>query len=275
MSKQSNGLSNRDLSALVLDYEWENLDEDGNYMCTLQNYWMGNRVFIRRSQTRMRNLMKLTDVSELAPVPESVFPLYDKAVFGECLLSAPPDCYVKRIRSIDLFGDDFYMRQSAADVMIGEAQAFLALSQSPHRNVSSYLGCLVHNKRVVGLCFPRHRCTLQERIEGGTVKERLEGGSHCEPLDKSACFNSINAAVQHMHGLGMCHNDIHPSNIMFTADDDRPVLIDLDNCRPEGVDCPKGGVRIWTQEVIKVSSRENDHFALDLLKKFLMPENSK
>jgi hypothetical protein len=48
-----------------------------------------------------------------------------------------------------------------------------------------------------------------------------------------ACLDGILAGIHHLHSLGLVHNDITPSNIMFEGDG-TPVLIDFDSCRKVG-----------------------------------------
>jgi serine/threonine protein kinase len=48
-----------------------------------------------------------------------------------------------------------------------------------------------------------------------------------------ACLSGILAGIRRLHSLGLVHNDITPSNIMFD-DDGTPVLIDFDSCRQVG-----------------------------------------
>lgn len=72
-----------------------------------------------------------------------------------------------------------------------------------------------------------------------------------------------------MHGLGLVHNDINPSNIMFDLDD-TPVIIDFDSCLPNGT--ALGTTKRtygWYNPGVETSIFENDLLALHKIKKWL------
>lgn len=48
-----------------------------------------------------------------------------------------------------------------------------------------------------------------------------------------AWLDGIRAGIQHLHSLGLIHNDINPANVMFDGDG-IPVVIDFDSCRGVG-----------------------------------------
>lgn len=67
----------------------------------------------------------------------------------------------------------------------------------------------------------------------------------------------LRSAVQHLHKLGFCHNDINSSNIMFDEQDE-VVLIDFDSCAAEGEKLMK-----------QFSSKQNDVEALKKVADFM------
>jgi serine/threonine protein kinase len=51
--------------------------------------------------------------------------------------------------------------------------------------------------------------------------------------NKDSILDKVKAGIRHLHCLGLVHNDINLTNIMFDKDDN-PVIIDFDSCTPIG-----------------------------------------
>ncbi len=85
-------------------------------------------------------------------------------------------------------------------------------------------------------------------------------------------MQGLKAGVNHLHALGLAHNDINPLNVMF-SDSGEPVLLDFDTCQPLGTELSKGGgVGEWEGIAVKqfkVSSIECDEAALEFVGKWL------
>jgi len=93
-----------------------------------------------------------------------------------------------------------------------------------------------------------------------TLSQVLKDGT---PFNRERCFCGIEAGVNHLHSLGIIHNDINPTNVMMvgSGDEMEPVIIDFDSCRPEGKELgPKGGTVGWSLENAEISSRNNDFY---------------
>lgn len=168
----------------------------------------------------------------------------------------PKDCYVKR-QSLVEYGES-EENTDASILLLHEARICETLKKSPHRNIAQYLGCLVDNGRVKGLCFTRYGDDLFKMIRDGRSFNRL------------LCLKSIRMGIKHLHRLGIVHCDINPHNIFSDGDDF--VVGDFDSCALEGNELGlKGGTLDWTDENFTVANRENDWYGLFKIAEFLFP----
>ncbi|KAL7944024.1 kinase-like domain-containing protein [Trichoderma barbatum] len=191
---------------------------------------------------------------DLTPIPpEDIWPQFDKS-FTLAPVPLPEDCYVKRASLLD------YEASTRGDgipkLILQEAEICEILRKNPHHNIANYLGCLVVDGKIHGLCFDRYAMTLDEQKENGT------------PLDATLCLQDIKDGILHLHSLGLIHNDINPRNIMMNADG-KPVIIDFDSCKREGEKLVKCGTPDWMIEDAQYATRDNDFFGLSRLQEFL------
>ncbi|KLU90587.1 hypothetical protein MAPG_10439 [Magnaporthiopsis poae ATCC 64411] len=191
-------------------------------------------------------------------IMDSVWPPADSR-FTAAPDPLPADTYVKQPQLLHY--DDTPASRNLGALMLGEIEACEVLRLKPHPNIARYLGCLTNKGRVTGLCFARYSTTLAQLLR--------EGAS---AFDKHACFRGIEAGFKHMHALGLVHNDLNPSNIMF--DGREPIIIDFDSCKTEGEPLGhKGGTFGWTTDDGDPCSRkENDVYALEKLRGILLGE---
>ncbi|QRV90664.1 Serine/threonine-protein kinase [Ceratobasidium sp. AG-Ba] len=102
------------------------------------------------------------------------------------------------------------------------------------------------------------RTTLQHAVEAS------------ENLQYHAIMQDIRDGVEHLHSLGLVHNDINPTNIMVD-ENGRGVLVDYDSCRRDGEEIPlgcKGGSIGWCPD-IDMSERKNDLDCIDKVEEWL------
>jgi len=143
------------------------------------------------------------------------------------------------------------------------------LRHRPHPNIATYLGCAVRDVcnegsdtedlRIVGIVMEHYPLVLRDRCQPDQP-----------PLKATRCVEQIHAALMHLHGLGYCHNDVNPDNVMLKADG-TAVLIDFDSCLPINAPLQKGTTRAWSNEAAdKKSNPANDWWGLDLVKKHLL-----
>lgn len=132
------------------------------------------------------------------------------------------------------------------------------LRQNPHLNIAKYLGCVVNKEgSISGLVFVKYPITLEQMLKDGT------------PFDRQRCLRRIEAGISHMHGLGLIHNDITPTNIMMdgVGDDMEPIIIDFDSCRKENEKL--GSKFSWTVDD-EYTRRENDEYGLSKIREALL-----
>lgn len=166
----------------------------------------------------------------------------------------PPHCHIKQPSLID-YGDTAASLDPGA-LLLQEAKIFEILKKHPHPNIAHFYGCIVQDKRLKGLCFKKYTMTLSQ-----AVRESVSLGT-------DAILRGIEAGINHLHNLGLVHNDLNPSNIMI--DGQAPVIIDFDSCKAEGTTLGiKGGTLGWDTCDTNLSERENDLKALLKIRAFL------
>ncbi|KAI0469458.1 kinase-like protein [Xylaria cf. heliscus] len=142
-----------------------------------------------------------------------------------------------------------------------EIQVCELLRQYPHPNIAQYLGCLVTDNKIHGICFAKYKMTLTEHLRKGY------------PINVDHCLVGIENGVSHLHSLRLVHNDLNPSNIMLD-DNNEPVLIDFDSCRYEGEELGlKGGTEGWADSTVRIASFANDIHSLRKIREHLRAYN--
>lgn len=166
--------------------------------------------------------------------PEAYAPLF---LSDGSLSRAPnplsPNTFVKRL---SLTSIDRYIDQGApnamAEALISEAKVGEILRHNPHPNIAEYHGCEVsHEGRITGLCWTKLGESLMQRVNPHFKGKGIFKYSPGSLNDKDGTLGKITAGIQHLHGLGIIHNDINPSNILL-GPDDNPVIIDYNSCTP-------------------------------------------
>lgn len=168
----------------------------------------GDQFFYATTKSRK------VDVSTLDPKPiptSQIFPLFRDGL-AKAPEPLPIDCYVKRPNLLN-YGDT-EASSNISSLILHEVEICEILRQRPHQNIARYLGCTVDaQERITGLCFARY------------TKRLWESASEDNPsLDRDLCLVQIESGIQHLHGLGLVHNDINPFNIMMDAEINRSSL---------------------------------------------------
>lgn len=215
-----------------------------------------NEYFYAKTNVRINlsSKMSQTDVNQLdiIPIPaHHIWPLADPT-FTRAPEPLPSPCYVKRPNLIhyDAASND----EHYGHIILTEVEACEALRLHPHPNVAQYMGCIVNDGRIKGLCFPKYRTTLAQLLKDGTA------------FDKSRFLREIEAGVRHMHDVGLVHNDVNPANIMTDGEGGAAVLIDFDSCKKEGDKLgAKAGTEEWTRDEGEYARRENDWYSVSLI----------
>jgi len=213
----------------------------------------GNQYYYAITSRRYTATSKV-DIHELdlVPIPASqIWPSFPTQ-FGRAPEPLPQDCFVKR-PSLLGYG---YTEEDSNDVsslLLNEAEVCEILRASPHPNIAQYLGCLVENDKIMGLCFVKYGMNLYERVTEDT-----------RPFDTDVFFQGIQEGIRHLHSLGLIHCDINPANIVM--DGDTPVIVDFDSCRRNGEKLGiKAGTPDWTREDFEFARPENDEYGLSMI----------
>ena len=120
------------------------------------------------------------------------------------------------------------------------------ISKSPHPNIVGYYGCRVRRGRITAIILEQIDKTLTQYAETAEFQE----------LDRDRFAEAIYSAVDHLHSLGLAHNDINPHNIMVK--DGALVLIDFGSCRPFGKRLESLGTEGWYEELFSTSEKKHD-----------------
>jgi serine/threonine protein kinase len=104
-------------------------------------------------------------------------------------------------------------------------------------------------------------------------KDRFRSSGR-ELVDDSiiASLDGIFQGIKHLHSLGLVHNDINPTNILFD-EYGTPVLIDFDSCRKVGEslrDTETKRTHQWHDPKTDTASEKNDLGAFEELKIWLI-----
>lgn len=197
------------------------------------------------------DLVKLNPIPILASQIWPSFPTH----FSRAPEPLPQNCYVKRPGLLYYSGTE--TSTDLSSLLLKEAHVCEILRAYPHPNIAQYLGCIVENGKITGLCFVKYGKTLSERMAMG-----------CHPVDTDAFFRGIENGIRHLHSLGLIHCDLNPTNILTNGD--TPVIGAFDSCQWEGdvlgfMDRTRG----WTNEDLMFALPENDHYRLSMIREFL------
>jgi serine/threonine protein kinase len=147
-------------------------------------------------------------------------------------------------------------------LMLQEVETLELLLRTPHPNIIRYHGCLTKRGRIVGLVFDRHEMTIQQRLDSEMMRH----------IDVDSFMAQVESALEHLHMLGLAHNDLNPMNIMIDDRNETPYLIDFGSCRPFGCKLITAGTPGWIDEEYSTSARVNDETALKKLRTWLIKE---
>ncbi|OIW22828.1 hypothetical protein CONLIGDRAFT_719671 [Coniochaeta ligniaria NRRL 30616] len=201
-------------------------------------------------------------INSLKKIPaDEIYPLLPPELSSLALAATGPNQYIKRPKFLSYSWSAGM--QMIATRFLEEARTLNLVRRHPHPNVVSLEGYVVSHNRIIGLALKNYPITLAQRRQSEDSK----------PLDKASCYRSIERGVQHLHSLGIAHNDINPSNIMLD-DEDCPVIVDLGSCKAFGEVLTEAGTPRWNDGFDTVSTRNNDKIGLRKLREWLgIPED--
>ncbi|KAJ5185973.1 hypothetical protein N7491_006156 [Penicillium cf. griseofulvum] len=220
---------NPQLDILEMNETFEDINGIFGFAGTLVVYRMNGELYhgILKARYYPSTIVNPADLTDIIQIPSSAYsPLYTPELTRA---QDPPtkDIHVKRPR---LIGYD-------------------RLCKSPHPNATAesiLAEAKVSGDRIRGLCFTKYSHTLMKRKSRSMRKTSK---------DYSGALVGVESGIRRLHSLGLVHNDINPSNIMF--DGDELVIIDFGSCRSIGES--KGfGTYEWYDEKVQLSLPEND-----------------
>ncbi|KKP03944.1 hypothetical protein THAR02_03926 [Trichoderma harzianum] len=80
-------------------------------------------------------------------------------------------------------------------------------------------------------------------------------------VDKNRIMSGLRAAVDHLHSIGLAHNDINPANIML-GEEGEPKLIDFGSCQPVGHHLMSCGTPGWYKDAFYLSNTAHNDYGL-------------
>lgn len=187
------------------------------------------------------------------PIPEPhLYPRWREG-FKEAPTPLPDDCYMKFTNPVDYDSDD---PDRLPNLLLHEIAIFERLAEHPHPNVCPYYGVVREGDYIVGIALRRFPADLGELA----IEKK--------PIDGYRVLSSIKSGIDHLHYLGLVHNDLNPGNVMVDADGNA-VLIDFGLTAEEGsAKNPHFGTPSWFRPSA-VSRKDDDYFALGKIAEFL------
>ncbi|KAK4039984.1 hypothetical protein C8A01DRAFT_36034 [Parachaetomium inaequale] len=252
---------------LEMNEAYEEVDGSFTFAGTLVVYRTSGALHHAISKARYSSLsdVQVDRLNNDVLIPVSAYsPLFPPG-FTRAPDPLPPNCHIKKPRliSYDRIRKGSQPNYIAESVLL-EAAVCELLKQHPHPNVATYLGCQVVDGRIDGLCFVGYHHTLMQKVNpSGLMKRRLRSDRQ-RGKDYSRVLAGSESGIEHLHGLGLVHNDINPSNIMLGYGGDEAVIIDFGSCRRVGESLEKAGRTYeWHDEQVETALPQND---LDALK---------
>lgn len=175
----------------------EVLSDAGEFQGTLITAFVDGNAYAGKSPQRMDAMDDVDVIQYLDPVPEeNVFPKMPPN-----FTRAPPfdlaDHYLKAPQFT--YEDSKPGNTFVADVLLSEATVLESLKQHPHPSIAQYFGAVTKGDRITHLCLKRCYCNLTEYFAVGlSVAER------------ERLLIEIREGIEHLHSLGLAHNDINP-----------------------------------------------------------------
>ncbi|SJL16469.1 uncharacterized protein ARMOST_19995 [Armillaria ostoyae] len=188
---------------LIHDIELMDVEAESPFHLRELLWWDGEDFFYLQSSTQKPRDKDEETRSALSRdailVPRSLYQITPPPELIRAPEPLPRDSYMKAGVMYNFCPED--LNKSAIwSLMIQEAWVCEILMKHPHWNVM-----------------------LSDTVKNGALLR----------ADIESSLNQIKQVIEHIHGLGLVHNDINPRNILFD-DDGRLVIIDFDSCCKQG-----------------------------------------
>ncbi|KAF2219958.1 kinase-like domain-containing protein [Elsinoe ampelina] len=231
--------------------------DTGSFKRTTFAYLDSEDVFYFGSTTIPKLKMKDEDfLTALKKVPdEDIYPLPTENVTifrGE----SDEKLYVKRPKMT--WYDDLAGSGVIAQLLMDEIKVTEVISKHPHPNLIGYHGCLLRRGFIAGLVLDKYHTTLEKHVNDKKL-----------PIDIGSIMAGIKAGVQHLHSLGLAHNDINPMNILLD-EEQRPIIIDFGSCKAFGEELLSAGTPGWVEdELCCTSLPQSDDYGIAKIRSWL------
>lgn len=244
-------------------------DENGNEIVKYTKFvkidqhghiaWIGSVDLPKKQislQQALSSLRRVPDSEIYPPVPPDI-----QAVDSSIYISSKhtwlkrPNISIYPIVETELAGTT-----RVADDFLEEIRVYQLIQKSPHPNLVEFQGCLQKENRIVGALLKRYSLTLHSRVLGYRFRD--------SPVNTTSYLKAIQDGLEHLHGLGLAHNDINPYNIMLD-EGDRLVIIDMGAAKPFGEPMAQMGTPGWNDGFEEISSKGNDDIGLQKIREWL------
>ncbi|KAK3046015.1 hypothetical protein LTR09_012452 [Extremus antarcticus] len=165
--------------------------------------------------------------------------------------------------------EDADVARTIPQILLDEAKMLEFLKQHHHPNLVKYHGCILKGDRIAGLVLEKYPKTLQQHFECGPC----DSGD----FDVSRWMTGLCSGIDHLHSLGLAHNDLNPMNIALDRNND-VVILDFGSCRKFGEELISAGTPGWFDDDSPdwaVSAKTHDEFALRKIESWLQRKRLK
>ena len=234
-----------------------------------------DKEVIRTSVVQMLEVIKKKEEDKIA-VPEpgqvggNALEIDWTQAFPECdpaFLRAPANLknvFVKRMFLLG-YGDPEEHKKNKEN-LLSEARVYEMMrannaagklnDKDGYGNIIKYRGCVI--KRLNGIDYI---AGLALDLQEQDLMSRCEEPDSDIPVDVGRVVQDVRQALNCLHGLGYCHNDVNPHNIVL-AEDGKAMLIDFDACLPDGKPLRKWPLLGYIDAEQTMSSYTNDWYGL-------------
>lgn len=187
-----------DGSQFSLREEFTSENGSPRFIETLITAFVDGNAFAGISPQRMEDMDEVDVIQYLEALPpENIFPL-----LPEGFAVAPPfdmaDHFLKAPQFT--YEDRQPGKTFVADTLLREAAVLETLKKHPHPSIATYYGAVLKGNRITHLCLKRCYCTLFEYYQVGLSQSERE-----------RLLDQVQQGIEHLHSLGLAHNDINPS----------------------------------------------------------------
>lgn len=164
------------------------------------------------------------------------------------------ESYITRPQAHCLLNE--YEAPLVPQILLDEVRILEQLAKHPHPNMVQYHGCVVDRGHITGITLDRLPKTLDHRF--------FLHDDDTSSFEVQKFESELRSAISHIHGLGLAHNDLNPSNIGLD-EQDRAIFIDWGSCKAFGEGLLSAGTPGWIEDDYDVSKQEHDLLAVEKL----------